>query len=185
MTTSVHNQCTSWCGGRGSNLMKSRHWVSMNASVIRENKKKQKTLLCGLLFCNFKQTSSSNWLEPSQGCDVLPCRLLHCRAARRHLVFPAAGSLRAASRAVSWSSPGRNRFVQSQHRGSEAAVNHRPSGARRCGPGQEGAGAGGQRAQPRLTREPLSAIRRFPCFTRGALNFAQIGKRRGELKEWP
>lgn len=156
----MHNQCTSQWGSSGSNLMKSHHWVSMNASIIRVNKKQtnKKPNLFSLDRCSGTSSKHYSGIDSmaSRARNVLPCRHPRFRAVQRP-------SFSCCWRAVSWS-PGRNRFVQPQHRGSEAAVNHWPSGAQRCCPGQEGLRR--RSAQAAHSRASI-CCRRFPVSPAG------------------
>lgn len=186
MTTSVHNQCTSWCGGSGSNLMKSRHWVSMNASVIRENKKKKQQKKLFSVDC-YSGTSSKH--RPS--IDSTPREAATCFRAVVFVAAPSGGTSLSGSRESS-------RCLEKQwadHRGGIDLSSHSIEAARQLwitGPlvlsGVAQARRGWRWRSARAAAAHSRASICYPqisCFTRRALNFAQIGKRRGELKEWP
>lgn len=95
---------------------------------------------------------------------VLPCRHFRFRAVQRPW-FSGSREFCCCWRAVSWS-PGRNRFVQPQHRGSDAAVNHWPAGAQRCCPGQEGLRWRSARGAAAHSRASI-CCRRFPVSPSG------------------
>lgn len=182
MTTSAHNQCTSWCGRSGSNLMKSlqwTHWVSMNASMVKENKKSSlhrvildlKTSIVLILIYPAPQSAAVTRFHAV----ILPPLSSGPR-------FLAAWSFHAA------------REQWADHEGGIDLSSHNTEAVRQqwitgpvalSGVAQARRGyAGSEHIQPQLTQEPLSAPADFLLHPQ-ALNFTQIGRRHTKLREWP